>query len=368
MITKKKVLFIASEFASGMIPFAAKIINTLANDGRFEIYALCVCSGNQTYRGLIDSEAHPFFVDYPTAKWEKMIFKIWPFRIIKQLEYMQAIFKPDTVHYLTGDFTLANYVFYHHQANICYTVHDMHPHEVKLSSFLERILFRLITRGYRIMRDSANNLTTSSYTQLQELKKMYPLKNIEFTPFPSLVTPDIEQGGQTVRELVNCNRYILFFGSVQEYKGVQLLIDAYNQSALPGEMNLVIAGKGIDLENMNGHIIRINRFIDDHELRSLFERAEAVIYPYLSATMSGVLSIAYYFKKKVILSDIPYFRDNKTKACTFFHVGNIDDLTQKLNELLSDNSQPVEDSGYEELYSDKAMSDAYYNFYNAMKI
>lgn len=364
---RKRIFFVASEFASGMIPFAAKIINTLATDDRFEIYALCICSGRQTYRGLIDSEAHPFFIDYPTAKWKKLVFKIWPFPIIKQLEHMQKFIKPDAVHYLTGDFTLANYICFHQSARICYTVHDMHPHEVRLSSFMERMLFRLITRGYRLLRVVADNLTTSSQIQLQELKKLYPLKNIEFTPFPSLVTPEIERGGKYVRELTNCNSYILFFGSVQEYKGVQLLIDAYNGSNLPNAIKLVIAGKGIELKHINKNILRLNRFIEDDELRSLFGGAEAVVYPYLSATMSGVLSIAYYFKKRVILSDIPFFRENATDACLFFRAGDVNDLTQKLNRIILDAPSPVTDDAYKRLYSKKALADAYFDFYNKIK-
>lgn len=46
---KIKVLFVATEFAPGMIPFASSIINTLAKDPKFEVYALVVNSGDYTY-------------------------------------------------------------------------------------------------------------------------------------------------------------------------------------------------------------------------------------------------------------------------------------------------------------------------------
>ena len=39
---KKKVLFVATEFASGMIPYASTIINALADDSRFEVSCLSV--------------------------------------------------------------------------------------------------------------------------------------------------------------------------------------------------------------------------------------------------------------------------------------------------------------------------------------
>ena len=50
---KKKILFVASEFASGMIPFAATAINALAKDDRFEVHCLCVNSGIYSYRNII---------------------------------------------------------------------------------------------------------------------------------------------------------------------------------------------------------------------------------------------------------------------------------------------------------------------------
>lgn len=51
MEMKTKVLFIASEFAPGMIPFASTIIKALCKDGRFDVYAIVVNSGRKTYAG-----------------------------------------------------------------------------------------------------------------------------------------------------------------------------------------------------------------------------------------------------------------------------------------------------------------------------
>ena len=360
---KKKILFVATEFAAGMIPFAATIINTLAADNHFEIHCICVCSERHTYRGLISCAAHPIFIDYPKCIFLKILYKLWPFAIIKQVKKVQREINPDAIHYLTGDFTMANYIQCYDNVKVCYTVHDMHPHEVKLTSLFERLIFRLITRGYRVLRERCMNLTTSSRSQLKELKDLYPDKNIEFTPFPTLMNPEIEHGGMGVKEIHDEDKYLLFFGGVQEYKGVQLLIDAFNRSSLSHDIKLVIAGRGIVLSHLNQRIIRINRFIDDRELKALFLGAEAVIYPYLSATMSGVLSLAYYFKKRVILSDIPFFQENKTSACTFFRAGEIDDLTSKLNTLEDISYDSNNDNGYQQIYSTNALVDAYYVFY-----
>ena len=70
-----------------------------------------------------------------------------------------------------------------------------------------------------------------------------------------------------------------------------------------------MAGKGIQYfdTNIQKGEIRINRFIEDSELKYLYENAAIVVYPYRSATMSGVLSLAYYFKKKVVSIGYSFF-------------------------------------------------------------
>ena len=107
---KKKILFVASEFASGMIPFAATAINALAKDDRFEVHCLCVNSGIYSYRNIILQEANPVFLEYPKSKMMKLFYKLWPLEIIKHLSQLEKSINPDAVHFLTGDFTLALYI------------------------------------------------------------------------------------------------------------------------------------------------------------------------------------------------------------------------------------------------------------------
>lgn len=366
---KINVLFVASEYAPGMIPFAATIINTLASDTRFNISCICVNSGNQTYKGLLSENVHTIFIEYPKSKYLRLIYKFWPFSIINILQSVQNNNKFDYIHFLTGDFTLAYYIQFRNASKMCYTVHDLYPHEVVITGFINKIIFKLITKGYKKIRDKIDNLTTSSYMQVKELRKIYPYKNIEYTPFPTLITPNIINGSINISELKYINNYILFFGTVQEYKGVQLLIDAFNKSEIKEKVKLVIAGKGLNCNNITDNIIRINRFIDDNEIKPLFENAKFIIYPYLSATMSGVLSLAYFFNKSVIVSDIPFFKEYNNDLTVFFKAGDINDLSDKLNTLFYDlnfKKKITSESPYERIYSPKFLTDAYYEFYKSI--
>ena len=65
-------------------------------------------------------------------------------------------------------------------------------------------------------------------------------------------------------------------------------------------------------------MIVINRFVDDKELADLFQKAAVVVYPYISATQSGVISIASFFKKPIVLSDVDYFKEVAPKAKILF--------------------------------------------------
>lgn len=54
------------------------------------------------------------------------------------------------------------------------------------------------------------------------------------------------------------------------------------------------------------NIILINRYIKDEEIAWLFNHAKLTVYPYISATQSGVLSVSCYFGKPIIASDVPF--------------------------------------------------------------
>lgn len=368
---KKRILFVASEFASGMIPFAAKILMTLAKDKKFNVYAIVVNSGGKSFKNILSDfpQDHLISIEYPQNKVLKLLYKFYPYPIINAVNKFKKQYNPDVIHLLTGDFTLAPYFLVSQIRNklFYYTVHDLYPHEVKSTNLFNKILHKYIVWGYKLLRDNIYNLTTSSKAQFYELKSLYPNKHISFTHFPSLLTDQIQNGKTQVIELLNEDNYILFFGTVDEYKGVDLLIKAYTNSSQFKHVKLVIAGKGLSYEELicgNSNIIRINRFIDDSEVKDLFTKATYVVYPYRSATMSGVLSLAYYFKKRVLLSSIPFFMDNATKLSFFFESMNIFDLQAKMEDLIIQNEDKNRADGcYESIYSDEVLILDYINLY-----
>ena len=366
---KIKVLIVAAVPAAGMIPFVVTIANTLADDDRFEVHALVVDKEEMSYSDKFCKNVRVKAVSKPDSSLGKLLFKIYPVKLFNLLEGLICEIKPEIVHFMVGEYLFANHIKnVKPESSLCLTVHDLHPHERNKQSIKDDLIYKeIIHKGYKKCESFIPTLTTSSLSQYKELKELYPSKNIIFTHFPSLVTEQIKHGRAEVKELLGIEKYILFFGSVDKYKGVDLLISAFCSLKNNCGMKLVIAGKGQDYDTSdNKDIIRLNRFIEDEEVGDLFRRASFVVYPYISATMSGVLSIAYYFRKCVLLSDVQFFKDNAVPSCTFFNTGDRDDLMEKMQMMLDSNDCELTENYYSRMYSSEIISEDYFNLYNSI--
>jgi glycosyltransferase involved in cell wall biosynthesis len=181
----------------------------------------------------------------------------------------------ELVYTLTAEISLAyvaNFLF--RKVCVLHTVHDAINHDVKYKNVFERLKDNILVRipNKEIIR-KAQNLVTNSKPQLEYLQNIFPQKKVFYVPFPTLVNEEIKGGTKTVKELESVNDYILFFGSVNLYKGVHLLYNLYiNNKHKFGGRKLVIAGAGNDYfgDIQDNDVIRINRYIDDSEVRYLF--------------------------------------------------------------------------------------------------
>lgn len=108
-------------------------------------------------------------------------------------------------------------------------------------------------------------------------------------------------------------RYLLFFGLIRDYKGLDWLLDAYQKADLQ-DYRLIVAGefyshqeKYLAQARELGVYDRIEwhtRFVPDPEVRYYFSAADLVVQPYKSATQSGVSQIAYHFEKPMLVTRV----------------------------------------------------------------
>lgn len=101
--------------------------------------------------------------------------------------------------------------------------------------------------------------------------------------------------------------YILFFGRIDKYKGVDLLVRAYNHSEAHAKgIKLIIAGKACSdyqVPERSG-VLLFNRYIPNDELAGLIDNSLFVVLPYKSATQSGCVFSAFAFDKPVLATNV----------------------------------------------------------------
>lgn len=110
-------------------------------------------------------------------------------------------------------------------------------------------------------------------------------------------------------------RYVLFFGFIRTYKGLDLLFDAFADPRLK-EMNikLLVAGEfygdpkpymdQIDRLGIQDRVVLKTDFIPDSQVNRYFSAADIVAQPYKSATQSGVTQIAFHFEKPMLVTNV----------------------------------------------------------------
>lgn len=132
--------------------------------------------------------------------------------------------------------------------------------------------------------------------------------------------PLFDNFGERVAKAVACEKlqlnadkkYILFFGFIRKYKGLDILLEAFAKAELEN-VELIIAGEYYSDEtkykkliaelNLEEKVHQYNSFIADEDVNHFFCAADVVVQPYKHATQSGVTQIAYHFEVPMIVTN-----------------------------------------------------------------
>lgn len=117
---------------------------------------------------------------------------------------------------------------------------------------------------------------------------------------------------------------ILFFGFIRPYKGLNVLLSALSELK-DKDIFLTVVGeywgneedfrkevKAKDIPNVELHL----EYVDDKSAANYFKRADVVAQPYLSATGSAVVSVAYHYRKPVLATKVGGLKDSVTEGKT----------------------------------------------------
>ena len=182
------------------------------------------------------------------------------------------------------------------------------PHEKRIGDWQLAKYFVNSVDGFIAMSDSV----------LEDLKKFDSKKSKAFSPHPLF-----DNFGEAVNKIqayehlgleVNSD-YLLFFGFIRDYKGLDLVLEAMADPRVK-ELNfkLIVAGEFYtDAQPYWDQITRLGiadkliletDFIPDDEVRYYFCAADMVVQPYKHATQSGVTQICYHFDRPMLVTNV----------------------------------------------------------------
>ena len=181
------------------------------------------------------------------------------------------------------------------------------PHEKRLGDkvltkyFLSSI-HRFVTMSEKV------NADLKTFTQKPSINIVHPI----YDNFGDIVSKEEARKhlGLPVHEKI-----ILFFGFIRKYKGLDLLLEAMNNSRIKeANIKLLIAGEFYDNKDEYETIISKHdlanslylrtQFIDNSEVKYYLGAADFVIQPYKHATQSGVTPLAYHFEKPMLVTNV----------------------------------------------------------------
>lgn len=137
-------------------------------------------------------------------------------------------------------------------------------------------------------------------------------------------------------------KYILFFGRISKYKGIDLLIEQFSSIKNKYGHKLVIAGGGklwFNVSDIDDDIIFINRYLETPELAYLISNCKFVVVPYTDATHSATVMTSYAFNKPVLISDVGGLSEVVINGKTGVLFSQPKDLGKEMEQLLSSEDQ-----------------------------
>ena len=205
-------------------------------------------------------------------------------------------------------------VRHNHYTRCIALVHNMLPHEPTMLDKIFAPVFVKSTDGFVALSESV----VRDIEMIEKKTRRAKSNNKTFSPHPIYDHYGDRMTKEDACQALGLNpqkQYMLFFGLVRAYKGLDLLLDAFGKvkDELP-DLQLLVAGEFYEHEdkylsqiNANGlsnRVVLRNEFIPDDDLRKYFGAADLIVQPYKSATQSGVTQVAFHFEKPMLVTNV----------------------------------------------------------------
>ncbi len=187
-------------------------------------------------------------------------------------------------------------------------VHNAIPHEKKLtdtvlSKFFIKPIQGFVCLSKQVMND-LNHLTLNRNKHLTH-HPVYEIFGHEISKTEARQALGLSEN----------DKYILFFGLIRKYKGLELLIRSMSLEILK-KHNIKILVAGEFYENKKTYndlisdlgladqVVLFDQFIPNEEVKHFFCACDLIVQPYISATQSGVTQVAYHFGRPMLVTNV----------------------------------------------------------------
>ena len=218
-------------------------------------------------------------------------------------------------------------------------IHDLYDTSKESSNSCKRLVVKRVQRFKKVIIHS-----DEVQKQLDSFGYLGDVMLVPHFRYNFELIPKEERNDVTVlfdRNKIN----LLFFGHIRESKGIKelfKLINGIEDLTVQDAINLVIVGSdtkhcidrfGLKITNKVS-LKMLLRKVSDSEMQSAYSHADFVMLPYLSISQSGVLESAISYRKPVLTSDLPFFKNYLCEYPSFGVSFNVNDQ-QDFNHLIN---------------------------------
>jgi glycosyltransferase involved in cell wall biosynthesis len=264
-----------------------------------------------------------------------------PFRQISNIRRLISQiheFNPDVVHYQGTHLWFDLALPWLRRYPLVFTIHDIHPHpgdrlSQKTPQWIENFARRRANE-FIVHTQYTRNLLLREWPRAAEKTSVIP--HIQIGEAPSSARTEENES------------LVLFFGRIWEYKGLEYLIRAEPLiTAKVPNARFLIAGEGQDFARYRRMMVHPERFIvhneyiPENQAADYFRRASVVVLPYIEASQSGVIPMAYSAGKPVVATTVGGLPETVENGGTGYLVPPRDSaqLAEAVTKLLLD--QPL---------------------------
>lgn len=292
-----KILLVSLYGRNGMTHYTSQIANALSAGNE-----VVVLAPKHIEKKYFHKNVNFKLINAPYSLVKSVLQSINIFELKSMINYIRD-YKPDVIHFV-NEHPWNNLIILKFKSDykMVLTCHDPTLHPGERNPTISK-LFKLSTL---CQLKNVDSIIVHGNIMAEELKK----QNISSKKIDVIPHGDYQFFTECSPSSNDPDNSILFFGRIKLYKGIEYLIQAEPLiSQVLTNYKIIIAGEG-DLSKYSNHIEHnerfeiINRYIDDSEVSYFFTKCKVVVLPYIEASQSGIVPIAYAFKKPVIATSV----------------------------------------------------------------